>query len=235
MSLLQRYRSGEHLRVWEEIRQGQELTAEVRAVVDETVDRIAANARRLVALLEAEDYEFEDAPLRPSPATLRTDLARVGRMCGDPPYLLRRLWEMLGGVDLRGTHPGWRGTGFAGRGHGEIWATDPLVIEPLDFASAEADFGCWLELRRERSIGPFVLTIGADALHKSNISGGVPYGILTPSDPVEGRLRLDQGVVEPFLDYLRRVFQWAGFPGLEEVKDPPLEMVARWCEGLEAF
>ena len=49
-----------------------------------------------------------------------------------------------------------------------------------------------------------------DHLHKANISGGTPYGVLVPSDSVDPMLDLD-GERMSFVEYLNLNFRSKGF------------------------
>jgi hypothetical protein len=54
-----------------------------------------------------------------------------------------------------------------------------------------------------------------DIYHKSNISGGLSYGIHLPARGADAGFEND-GHETTFVDYLRLCFQWGGFPGLEQ-------------------
>ncbi|HCU95032.1 MAG TPA: hypothetical protein DHU96_20920 [Actinobacteria bacterium] len=62
----------------------------------------------------------------------------------------------------------------------------------------------------ESEAGPFVLPLAPDRLHKENVSGGPPYGIILPDACVDG-LFIGETTM-PFVSYLNRVFRNGGFP-----------------------
>jgi hypothetical protein len=67
------------------------------------------------------------------------------------------------------------------------------------------------------------IIIAPDALHKANISGGGPYQIEVPNLAADGVLQCeDHGLY--FVEYLRLVFRFGGFPGYEGTEYPPPEL-----------
>lgn len=56
-------------------------------------------------------------------------------------------------------------------------------------------------------VGPFVLPLAPDRLHKDNASGGPPYGIIAPDGCVDAIFAAE--VTMPFVSYLNN----GGFPG----------------------
>ena len=59
--------------------------------------------------------------------------------------------------------------------------------------------------------GLFVLPLAPDRLHKANVSGGPPYGILLPDGCADGLFAAETTM--PFVSYLNHVFSRGGFPG----------------------
>ena len=60
-------------------------------------------------------------------------------------------------------------------------------------------------------VGPFVLPVSPDRLHKDNVSGGPPYGIVVPDGCADGIFAAEAAM--PFVSYLNWVFSSGGFPG----------------------
>jgi len=94
---------------------------------------------------------------------------------------------------------------------------DPLVIAPIeklvsDFDDWEA--GYWGDQA-------FTLGLSPDDLHKANISGA-SYDVCLVGGPCGDAAFGDWHEVT-FVEYLRSVFQWGGFPGWERYPDPPVE------------
>jgi hypothetical protein len=52
--------------------------------------------------------------------------------------------------------------------------------------------------------------LAPDRLHKENVSGGAPYGIILPDGCVDGRFVGETTM--PFVSYLNWVFRNGGFP-----------------------
>ena len=90
---------------------------------------------------------------------------------------------------------------------------DPLVVQPYFEEWEDAD---------ERE-GLVELSLAPDDLHKSNISGGDPYGMRIPNPAADGIFSdWNQGY---FVDYLRIAFRWGGFPGFaRSSRRPELEL-----------
>ena len=58
------------------------------------------------------------------------------------------------------------------------------------------------------SVGSFVLPLAPDRLHKDNVSGGVPYGIILPDTCVDGPLRRRHGHAVPQLGFPEWRLSW---------------------------
>ncbi len=112
-------------------------------------------------------------------------------------------------------------------------AMDPLCVHPPEAA------GFLIEEWQDQSnsfVAPYRIELSPDYLHKTNISGGDPYGIDVPfsgADPAfhDGRHEL------PFVDYLRHCFRFAGFPLLERIveRDDVRLFLKEWTSDLEEF
>lgn len=118
--------------------------------------------------------------------------------------------RLVGDVWLVGTHPQWTNSASA----------DPLVIElegpRYPSASIRGHFEDELEQWHEShaldpDAGPFVLPVAPDRLHKDNVSGGPPYGIILPDGCADGLFVAETTM--PFVSYLNWVFRNGGFPG----------------------
>jgi hypothetical protein len=116
----------------------------------------------------------------------------------------------VGDVWLVGTHPRWAGSA----------AADPLVVElegsryPGDSMRSYVD-DVWEQWNDPEAFPDgwqnlFVLPVAPDRLHKDNISGGPPYGVVLPDACVDG-LFVGEAVT-PFVAYLNAVFRQGGFP-----------------------
>jgi hypothetical protein len=63
---------------------------------------------------------------------------------------------------------------------------------------------------QDPTAGPFVLPLAPDMLHKQNVSGGSPYGVVVPDGCVDGLFVAETPM--PFVSYLNWVFGNGGFP-----------------------
>lgn len=137
---------------------------------------------------------------------------------GCMPISLRAWYEQVGAVSLVGAHEVLNPRGC------EI--ADPLVVYPLDPAlTAESvedavDDGGRLEYY-----------IAASDRTKANLLGGGFYSIMIPNASADAPLE-NEWRHTTFVDYLRRVFEWGGFPGWERDANPPRDLIARLTEGL---
>lgn len=55
-----------------------------------------------------------------------------------------------------------------------------------------------------------MLPLAPDRLHKDNVSGGPPYGIIVPDGCADGMFAAEATM--PFVSYLNWVFSSGGFP-----------------------
>ncbi len=231
-SLLQRYLDGDRERVWHELRQlgghvrDPDLIEQAEPVVREAMSRAGRNVQTLIERLRGQGYRFgdpwnEDGARKPhappdehTPAFVSWLEKRFGHLA-----MTARTWiEVVGDVSLLGVHPDWP----------KNLVSDPLVVE-FEYKSwrwaeknrlaardhFEGEHESWADSRRDGHdfVGAFTLDVAPDALHKANISGGAPYGVIVPDASVDATFRYDDGVLVPFVEYLRLAFRNGGFPG----------------------
>jgi hypothetical protein len=144
-------------------------------------------------------------------------LKRLEKAAGGPlPISLRAWYEQVGGVSLMGSHD-------VLNPKDSQTAADPLVVSSL---------GDLLEMvDDEGGDGEIGLWIAPDDLHKANVSGGDPYTITIPNACADAEFEYEWHATT-FVNYLRKAFEWGGFPGWERDKTPPLEAIAKLTEGL---
>lgn len=184
------------------------------AVVEE-VARIHVRIAALVDHLRATGYRFASPRavlVPPRPVDLRA-IARLEKLARIPPALAL-VWRTIGGVDLRGEHPGWPERAYLGfRGHREpVWSTDPLVLAPAASVITDA-----LEAHEG---DPIALHVAPDALGKAGHSGGTRT-IWLPDPSEDPRLDGDGRADETLLGHLRRMLAWGGFAGFEAIAERP--------------
>jgi hypothetical protein len=136
----------------------------------------------------------------PPRADAAKGVARFEKEFGAMPLSLRAFYEVVGEVNFIGSHP-------------EIdppnnpMAPDPLVVYGLDDGLVEFDDD------GEEGV-PSAITIAPDDLHKADTSGGDAYEMAIPDLRADGEL-LNERHNLFFVDYLRLVFAYGGFPGYE--------------------
>lgn len=106
--------------------------------------------------------------------------------------------------------------------------SDPLVVE-LYYISLES-YEEWQEYSEDEEQYPAI--IAPDIFHKSGISGGDSYEIALPDARADAPLRNIEWGEMTFVEYLRLSFEWAGFPGLQEIANRDETLLALLKEGL---
>ncbi len=168
-------------------------------------------------------------------------LEELEKAAGGPlPLSLRAWYQQVGGVSLMGSHAVLNAVSFSNRGMlsqfeslqahgvpgpavGADFAPDPLVIYPLDeLLDQSAD-------REDDEEEELQLVISPDDLHKANISGDAYY-ITLPDARAD--FPFDDWHKTTFVNYLRSVFEWGGFPGWERYGNPPRKEIQELSEGL---
>ncbi|MGX7672606.1 hypothetical protein [Plantactinospora sp. DSM 117369] len=222
---LDRYLAGRRDQVWHELRQAgravrqdPDLAGEARLVCDEMARRARQNVEVLVERLTADGYRFhtnddEQSPVTPHVAPTATAAEHADWLAerfGDVPMTVLSWTRLVGDVWLVGSHPQWE-TSASG---------DPLVVElegarhpdyPPIRHYFDAEWNGWREHSEEDpDAGLFVLPLAPDRLHKENVSGGPPYGIVLPDGCVDGLFAGETTM--PFVSYLNQVFSHGGFP-----------------------
>src|SRR5262249_55521391 len=103
--LVARYRRGEHLAVWSELRRHEAIAGALRdealAVARETMQRVAGCADRLAVRLAERGWAGPTGALRTEPTAADRDvIAEIARRVGGPlPPSLLAFWQEVGGVD----------------------------------------------------------------------------------------------------------------------------------------
>jgi len=224
LPLYDRYQAGERRGVWRELVslgavRADPHAADALAVAYETMRRVEANVRTLVERLTAMRYTFGMPGQRhdtarghtPPAADIHRQIATFEREHGELPLSLRTFYEVVGEVDLVGSHP------TIAPAHG-LRAPDPLVVYGLDEGIVEYD-------EEEEDGRPSAITIAPDDLHKANTSGGAPYEMAIPDPRADGEL-LNERHHLFFVDYLRVAFRFGGFPGYDGAAEVPQQISA---------
>ncbi|MFJ7590031.1 hypothetical protein ACIQZO_22135 [Streptomyces sp. NPDC097617] len=239
--LVERYRAGEHERVWEELlaldrKPPKALAAQAEAVAMETMERVRCGVEAVVARLRAEAYPFhkEARALVPPPLDALRSVKRLESLTGGRrlPLSLRAFYLVVGSVDLSGRADSFRHApdrhGLKPK-QGEIVNVpekypfmylshfDPLVILPLEEAVAEAETWARKERARVGMQAPLDLAISPGPSFKANPGDAQPEPVDTvrlPGPYADVELRRGRGGAVPFVEHLRGCLAWGGFPGL---------------------
>jgi hypothetical protein len=136
---------------------------------------------------------------------------------GSAPASLVAFLETVGTVNFVGYHPDWPPA-----------ISDPLVVEPLPTDSLRREYDHWMDYRmQEGHAEPFHLAISPNGARKANLGDGPAYGFELPCETVDAALWNEPGS-DAFVAYLRRAFQWGGFPGFARAPEGerPMEHIA---------
>ncbi|MDA8218193.1 MAG: hypothetical protein M0Z94_11310 [Dehalococcoidales bacterium] len=230
-----------------ELEEGTPLWEDAYAVAREAMLRARENVAKIIAFLERQGYFFfgpipndDGRPgepwLPPGPATSE-QLQRLRALVGPLPLSLHAWWEIVGSVSLQGVFDDARGKGDDPRGW-SLPMNDPLYVDPLEYALQQVEEQ--LADGADPS-GPdgLLIDLAPDLYHKSHVSGGAPYAVRLPHGRIDTPLLnvrillpvpqeaqrpyTEVGTSETFVEYLRRSFQWAGFPGFAFLPDPQME------------
>ena len=174
-----------------------------------------AKARDLIAAQGKGKQETRERsrPHTPPPPDIHNQIVRFERDHAVLPLSLRTFYEVVGEVNLIGSHPTLAPADHA-------IAPDPLVVYALDEGALAYD-----EDEDEEEGRPSAITIAPDDLHKANTSGGDAYEMAIPDLRADGEL-LNERHQLFFVDYLRLCFRFGGFPGYDGAAEVPQEISA---------
>jgi hypothetical protein len=213
MKYTERYKNGECEGVWKDLMalgpavRDEPDWAQAGEVVVEMMSRVRRNCETIVARLEGMGYDFtrypdgsrrygDMPPITPPSVELQDAQSELEETAGPLPLSLIAFWKEVGAVDLVGMGPGWSD------------GLDPLVVDPPEGALA------WIENSYAEEEGVFA-ALAPDDLHKDNVSGGDPYGVLLPQPAVDFIFENEPHGLH-FVPYLRlAILEWGGFPGLD--------------------
>jgi hypothetical protein len=215
LPLLDRYLAGEHEAVWRDLLaldtavREDPHAADALAVAYETMSRVEANVRTVSERLTRLGFTKSDGNLHAPPnGQVDTRIRQLEKAAGTLPISLRAFYEIVGSVDWMGNHTSLLPAG-------RTLCPDPLVVFPIEAALETANYF----IDRERK---WVL-IAPDALMKAKTSGGDPYQVEVPNAAADAMLRFECHRLH-FVEYLRLVFRFGGFPGYEAIEYPPAEL-----------
>ncbi|MFB7256984.1 hypothetical protein [Streptomyces nojiriensis] len=259
--LLERYRAGEHERVWEELlaldrSPPKALAAQAEAVAVETMERVRCGLEAVVERLRAEAYPFHEKAraLVPPPRDALWHVERLERLTGGRlPLSLRAFYLVVGSVDLSGSAEGFR---HDPKKHGmkpkrdEIVNVpekypfmylshfDPLVVLPLEEAVAEAETWARGERQGVGMSAPLDLTISPGPSFKANPRDAQPEPVDTvrlPGPFADVEIRRGRGGAIPFVEHLRSCLAWGGFPDLAGTSIRPQAVLDALAQSVRPF
>jgi len=230
MNFLQRYNHGETVQVYADIYDlGQAAFSEahyadIHAVMQETMRRVAFNLETIHHELEGIGYNFkrhashsfEKPLLKPFLNTqyLQTALDNVVLSFGHVPVSLKLFYSMVGSCNFAWDYDTNKNIPWAG--------ADPIQIMSLDDQLAQVTDKYWTDDMTEirQDCGTAYLELSADYYHKDNISGGPAYSIeLTSVPSIDGHF-LNEEHRTTFINYLRIVtFENCGFGRIHAVRE----------------
>ncbi len=202
------------------------ITREVRARLEEIVDRLTARGYR---------FQYPDDVLKPP---LRSDseqwVEQFERNGLHLPISFQAWIEEVGSVNLTGQDPSWPKLSTIELDNSDGVLADPLQVQyDLDYFASELE--AWRshcdEYGDERA-GPFVISFSADDLHKANISGGAEYG-LDASRPVVDPVVLYERHGLRFLAYVLTSLSYGGFIGFDQFEGQIHPFVSELLAGFD--
>ena len=139
---------------------------------------------------------------------------------GPLPLSLRAWYETVHHVSFLGSHPVLNPNSLDGLKPGRGVLPDPLAIQALEEVTRGFD-----------EPGPCFISF--DDVGKFDFSGGGQYCVRLPDKGAD--VIFEDWKKDYFVEYLRRVFRWGGFPGWERDPHPPIELIRELSTGLLAL
>jgi hypothetical protein len=156
---------------------------------------------------------------------MKANISKLDQQIGPLPLALRVWYEQVGAVNFYGYHSGW--LKYVQFPTHLMNYCDPLQVYVLDTSLVNH----LLEKHRPTPMKHF--EFASDENFKDNRSGsGTPYDIQWHEAGIDGMLPSSNLT---FVKYLRTCFQWAGFPGMANWPEVPVDDLAILTEGLLPF
>ncbi len=221
MQFLKRYLAGETVTVYNEVAQlgpkafEQACFNDISAVLKETFRRTAHNLDIIHHELLQLDYNFKkdsqydfEQPILESPTEtekLLEELQKQVKPIGYVPLSIQFFYLDVGACNFAWDYERIPAIPWEG--------SDPLQIAPLKWLISETK-ELWDDDEPLEEI-----QLGADFLHKDNISGGPAYAIEITKNPSIDGLLLNEEHDTTFINYLRLAFNYGGFSRGEVLTD----------------
>jgi len=205
-----------------------------RPAIDQAIERWTERQRLAAPVEKAPetvDHLRDKKVFRPAAKKDAAFVKKMEKQGVDLPLALRAWIEEVGDVNLAGAHPRlcfWADESFPG-----VYA-DPLMIVPSLFLWEMED---WLKERADGGLRePLDALLGWDARAKAGLAVedvqlDYGYTVALPNAAADAPL---EGAPHGtgFVAYLRRAFQWGGFPGWADHDNRPEQDLARLRDGL---
>ena len=207
------------------------LGLEPASVLDRPVpESEIARKREKKAELEAEFERMRTLPplenpkvfYEPESQTTKYVKAVEERAGGPIPISLLAWYKHVGYISFMGSHeilnPARNAT------------ADPLVVVSLqDFYKSL----CYANPGDKKRVALSADDLGKAGLPKSTpgVESPLKYQITIPNAAADFKFENEWHATH-FVEYLRRAFQWAGFPGWERDRNPPRKLILKLTEGL---
>jgi len=256
VTYLERYRHGDREQVWAELTamgsaiDTEPVYADALAVASTTMSRAGYNFFSIRHKLVASGYQFSSCSsigtvLLPNTKT-KALIENIEHSYGLLPLSVKAWFEIVGEVNLQGSHPDWKVRASCEPDWDYTQVVDSRIsvaVEPLNLLLARSahhfpvewiDY-CSGEVYPEHS---FDLTIGDGRRGDDSLTvivGKMKMDSCLLYGPPLGRFdKYRMEPIETFVQYLRRSFEWGGFPGFAKVPEElrPTEMLNYLREGL---
>ena len=161
-------------------------------------------------------------PLEPPEWVPRSWLRKITSPAGDLPLSLRAWYSTVGGVNLVGSHPELAPPGVE---------CDPLFIAPLKCV-ADAVEAWRVDHAGARERPPFQMPISPPPGVKAGLDDERPQYVVTlPNASLDAVVENEAHGLH-FVDYLRFVFEWGGFPGYADMPGKAPALISQLKETL---
>lgn len=230
-----RYRSGDHVAVWDDLRAfgssgvPENLREDAEDVARETMRRVASNVDVLVDQLSSAGYAFAHPDeVRQAPTEDDVEaMAKAEAIIGPLPLALRACLEIVGAVDLCGDGGKMLPHVRYHTPPREPWDLDPdplvlhsgrMLWDMLSSAVGDVTLGCACTDPEEDELcgfhtNGFFFSIAPDGAAKANFSGGDHYIHLPSANPDPPFIGIPVPGSISLVEYLRRSHAWGGFSG----------------------
>ena len=243
--LLDRYHEGDCRGVWHELlAYGDAIHTspslpDAEAIATETMRRAKANVKTILARLPEIGYRLAD-PLYAPPGSISAysepaddvedQILSFEKTIGPLPLSIKAWYRQVGTVCLCSDQEGEE-EALPEDWTEPLWGIylDPLVVWPPEYTLNEVETA-------EPFVGDdglvrFEVSMSPDYYQKDATSGGSPYCFALP-DPAADTKIFYEPHDTTFVEYLRIVFAWGGFPGFERLEKQLPESLNYLREGM---